>query len=132
MHARNVAADGQLAPQVADHARDLHHYVLRLARVLLDQPLIRLLQEAALLLDQQQVPGAVHHGEIDFAVDGVAAVHRRPVHGVIDGVVVGQPGLEQAERLDLALRGAGDGQFAPAVGDDAGHGIPARLEMPKA
>ena len=45
------------------------------------------------------------------------------MHGVIDGIVVGQPGFEQAERLDLALRGAGDGEFAPAVGDDAGHGV---------
>jgi hypothetical protein len=41
---------------------------------------------------------------------------------VINGIVVGQAVGEDGEGRDLALRGAGDGEFAPAVGDDAGHG----------
>ena len=132
MHRGNVAADGELAAQVADHARDLHRHALRPARVLLDQAVRGFLEEAALLLDEQQVAGAIDHGEVDFPVDGVAPVHAGPVHGVIDRILVGQAVGEDGEGFDLALRGAGDGEFAPAVGDDAGHGNPARLEMPKA
>jgi hypothetical protein len=50
-----------------------------------------------------------------FPVDGVASVHARPAHRGIDGIVVGQAVGEDGEGLDLALRGAGDGEFAPAL-----------------
>ena len=82
------------------------------------------IEEAALLFDQQQVAGPIDDGEVDFPVDGVAPVHAGPVHGVVDRILVGQAVGEDGEGLDLALRGAGDGEFAPAVGDDAGHGGP--------
>ena len=45
----------------------------------------------------------------------------RPVHAVIDGVGVIEPGGELAERLQFAPGGAGGRKFAPAVGEDFGH-----------
>jgi hypothetical protein len=117
----NVAAHGELAAQLAEHARDLHGNALRLARILLDQAIRRLIEKAALLFDEEQVAGQTDDGKVDFAVDGVASVDAGPMHGVIDGVVVGQAIGEDGEGFNLALRSAGDGEFAPAVGDDSGH-----------
>jgi hypothetical protein len=117
----NVATRRELATEVADHARNLHGNALRLARVLLDQARRRFIEKAALLLDEQQVPGKIDDGEVDLPVDRMAAVDTGPVHRVVDRIVVGQAAGEAGEGFDLALRGAGDGEFAPAVGKDAGH-----------
>jgi len=57
MHRGNVATNGELTAQIADHARHLHRHALRPARILLDQAIGGFVEEAALLFDQQQVAG---------------------------------------------------------------------------
>lgn len=119
------------APQCVQRAAELGRDEFVPALVLLDEPLRRLQQKARLLLDQQYARGGRDDHEIDLAEDRVATVDARPVHAVEDCQLVRQPRLEDGERLDLAQRGAGDFEFAPAGGNHLRHGlfVPARARF---
>ena len=103
---------GHALQDVAEKALDL-----LLPRVALGQTTGRLGEEAGFLLDQEDHAGRPDEGEIDLTdARIVAALVVRPVHAVIDVVVVIETGGEQGERLPFALGSAGGGEFVPAGG----------------
>jgi uncharacterized protein len=114
----------ELALELGHVPRHLGVHRFGLVVVTLDQTQRGLLERTALLLDQQQVAGLVHDHEVDLAVDRepLARPDVRPVHRVVHAVAVWQTRCKHRQRLDLALRAAGDFQFTPAVGDDLRHG----------
>lgn len=100
-------------------ARHLEVHALVLPGILLDEAVNGLREPTGLLLDQQELPGRPHHGEIDLADDRVVVrLDARPVNAVVDGVAVGEPRGEHFQRAALALGGAGGGELAPAGRED--------------
>ena len=87
-----------------------------------DQPVRGLLERPVFLLDQQGRAGPVDDHEVKFAEHGLARPLPRPVHAVKHRVAVGQPGLEQAQGLDLAAIGASKLEADDVRGNDARHG----------
>jgi hypothetical protein len=101
----------------------LEGHALALACIGLEQPLCGFGDEAALLLDDEDVAGAIDDDEVSLSEDGVAALQIGSMNGVVDRITLGLACRQDGERLDFALGGACDRQFAPAVWNDLGHGL---------